>query len=154
MTPACTWPARHSRPARRVRPALLLLALVALTAADARAQYFGRNKVNYERFDFRVLPSEHFDLHFYPAESLATADAARMAERWYTRLSTVFDFTFSRNPLIFYADAPDFQQTNVIEGFIGEGTGGVTEGARERVIMMSGANPSRTWATASRSSSP
>jgi len=138
MTPACTWPPCRSRPARRTRPALLLLALVALvafTAAEARAQYFGRNKVNYERFDFRVLPSEHFDLHFYPAESLATADAARMAERWYTRLSTVFDFTFSRNPLIFYADAPDFQQTNVIEGFIGEGTGGVTEGARERVIM-------------------
>lgn len=138
MTPVCTWPPRRSSSARRARPALLLLALVSfitLGAADARAQYFGRNKVNYERFDFRVLPSEHFDLHFYPAESLATADAARMAERWYSRLSTLFDFTFDRNPLIFYADAPDFQQTNVVEGFIGEGTGGVTEGARDRVIM-------------------
>ena len=135
MTPPCAWSLRRSCLTHRARPALLLLALVAVTAADARAQYFGRNKVNYERFDFRVLPSEHFDLHFYPAESLATVDAARMAERWYARLSTVFNFTFTRSPLIFYADPPDFQQSNVIEGFIGEGTGGVTEGARERVIM-------------------
>lgn len=39
------------------------------------------------------------------------------------------------SPLILYADQPDFQQTNVIGGFIGQGTGGITEGARERVIM-------------------
>src|SRR5690606_33489830 len=29
----------------------------------------------------------------------------------------------------------DFQQTNVIGGFIGEGTGGVTEGLKQRVVM-------------------
>ncbi len=113
----------------------LLLAAVATDASTAQAQYFGRNKVNYEHFDFRVLPSAHFDNHFYPAESLATADVARLAERWYARHSALFGFNFKRNPLIFYADLPDFQQSNVVEGFIGEGTGGVTEGAHERVIM-------------------
>ena len=44
--------------------ALLLLAAVP-RAADA--QTFGRNKVNYETFDFRVLRSDRFDIHFYPA---------------------------------------------------------------------------------------
>ena len=110
----------------------LLLASAAPT--PALAQYFGRNKVNYEQFDFRVLRSERFDLHFYPAESLATADAARMADRWYTRLSAFTRHRFDRRPIVFFADQPDFQQNNIT--FIeSEGTGGVTEGFRQRVVM-------------------
>lgn len=99
------------------------------------AQYFGRNKVQYEHFDFRILPTPHFELYFYPAESTATAAAARMSERWYVRHQALLNHEFSGNPLIFYADAPDFQQSNVIEGELSQGTGGVTEGLRERVIM-------------------
>jgi hypothetical protein len=106
-----------------------------LLAGDAGAQYFGRNKVQYDRFDFRILNTEHFAVHFYPAESVAAWDAARMAERWYKRHATLLRHNFARNPLIFYADPPDFQQSNVISGIIEQGTGGVTEGARERVIM-------------------
>ena len=34
-----------------------------------------------------------------------------------------------------YADHPDFQQTNVISGFLDQSTGGVTESLRNRVIM-------------------
>ena len=103
--------------------------------ASAHAQYFGRNKVQYETFDFRVLQSRHFDAHFYPAESLAATDAVRMAERWYERLSPLLAYSFKKRPLVFYADHPDFQQTNVIGGEISEGTGGVTESARNRVIL-------------------
>ena len=38
-----------------------------------QAQYFGRNKVQYESFDFRVLKTEHFDIYFYPPEEAAAA---------------------------------------------------------------------------------
>lgn len=123
-------------PSLVLRPALAVLACLALAlpAMPAEAQYFGRNKVLYDRFDFRALETEHFDVHYYPAESLAAGDAARMAERWNARHRALLGFDAGRAPLIFYADHPDFQQTNVIEG-IGQGTGGVTEGSRERVIM-------------------
>src|SRR3712207_6064431 len=85
---------------------LLAFAAAATTPTAAAAQYFGRNKVQYETFDFRVLRAEHFDLYFYPAESVATADAARMAERWYARLSRTLTHSFARKPLIFYANHP------------------------------------------------
>jgi hypothetical protein len=111
------------------------LAALAFAGDVAGAQYFGRNKVQYERFDFRIMRTDHLDFYFYPAESLATADAARMGERWYSRLSEIFRHTFDRKSVIMYADHPDFQQTNVIGGMIGEGTGGVTEGLRTRVAM-------------------
>src|SRR5215208_1402508 len=118
------------------RAAALAAAVAALVAPrPAAAQYFGRNKVQYETFDFRVLRTPRFDIHYYPAESTVVADAARMAERWYARHSQIMRDTFQLKPLIFYADHPDFQQTNVIGGFIGQGTGGVTESIRNRVVM-------------------
>ena len=58
------------------------------------AQYFGRNKVQYRTFDFRVLKTPHFDIYFYPEEEAAARDAARMAERWYARLSRILDHEF------------------------------------------------------------
>ncbi len=105
-------------------------------ATPARAQYFGRNKVQYESFDFKVLKTEHFDIHYYPEEREAVEQAARMAERWYARLSRLFDHELrGRQTIILYADHPDFEQTTAIRGLIGEGTGGVTEAFKRRMVL-------------------
>jgi Tol biopolymer transport system component len=112
------------------------LALTVGLPSRADAQYFGRNKVQYDKFKFEVLTTEHFDIHYYPSEAEAAKQVARMAERWYARYSKMFGHTLNgRQPVILYASHPDFEQTNVIEGELGEGTGGVTEGAKRRVIM-------------------
>ncbi|MDB4912930.1 MAG: peptidase dipeptidylpeptidase domain protein, partial [Gemmatimonadetes bacterium] len=115
--------------------AAFLGALMIGLPGSAGAQYFGRNKVQYEKFNFSIMKTPHFDLYFYPAESLVVHDAGRMAERWYTRHSDSFRHTFDRKSVVFYADQPDFQQTNVVGDALDEGTGGVTEGMRTRVVM-------------------
>ncbi|MGE0445379.1 MAG: hypothetical protein AB7P99_09130, partial [Vicinamibacterales bacterium] len=113
----------------------LVVSLAAL-AGDAQAQYFGRNKVHYDRLDFRVLRTDHFDIYYYAEEELATRHAARMAERWYVRLSRVLDHTFDhRQPLILYASHPHFTQTNISGESPGEGTGGLTERIKSRIAM-------------------
>jgi hypothetical protein len=119
-----------------IRVLLLILLLAPLAFPDASAQYFGRNKVQYDRFDFDILPTNHFDLYFYEEAETAARDAARMADRWYQRHSTIFAHELTaRRPLIFYANDADFQQTNVIGSSIGQGVGGVTEGLKQRVVM-------------------
>ncbi len=125
------------RTSRPVLLALLAALAVALAAPPpATAQYFGRNKVQYENFDFREFDTDHFEIYFYEEERLAARDAGRMAERWYRRHTQTFLRQFDeRKPLIFYANDADFQQTNVIRGRIGQGTGGVTESLKERVVM-------------------
>ena len=114
----------------------LLSSFLLTTVPVASAQYFGRNKVQYDQFDFRIIDSDRFDVYFYEEEEEAVRDAARMAERWYRRHSRTYLREFRETkPLIFYANDADFQQTNAIRGRIGQGTGGVTESLKERVIM-------------------
>src|SRR5207237_8790831 len=114
----------------------LLLCAVSLFALPAHAQYFGRNAVQYETFHFKILKTQHFDVYFYDKEAQLAAEAGRMAERWYTRLSTVLRHQLSgRQPLIIYADAPDLQQTNLPGEQPGEGTG-CLPGSRQRHIFL------------------
>ncbi len=47
-----------------------------LCPALAQAQYFGRNKVQYEHFKFEILHTPHFDLHYYAAEKQGAVVAA------------------------------------------------------------------------------
>jgi Tol biopolymer transport system component len=114
-------------------------ALMTASASSVSAQYFGQNKVQYRNFDFRVLKTEHFDIYYYPRERTGVELAAEMAERWYARLSRVLNHKLhGRQPLILYGSHPAFTQTNVIPGQIGEGTGGVTEPLRRRIILPLG----------------
>src|SRR4051812_36875998 len=123
-----------------------ILAAAALAASTpASAQYFGQNKVQYRQLDFKVLHTQHFDIYFYPEEQAGTEIAARMAERWYARLSKIFHHELrGRQPLILYASPTDFQQTNVIPGDLGEGTGGVTEPVRRRIVLPLAGPPAAT----------
>jgi hypothetical protein len=123
-----------------------LCALVAISlAAPAEAQYFGRNPVQWERMKFEVLKTEHFDIHYYPEEAQAAIEVGRLCERWYTRLSRILGHDFGeRQPLILYGSHPQFQQTNTIGGPPGEGTGGVTEAFKRRIVLPVGASLAET----------
>jgi len=114
---------------------LLTLSLFVMPGSSP-AQYFGQNKVRYETYDFKVLETAHFDIHYYNEEAAAAEQVGRMAERWYTRLSTVLGWDLSpHQPIILYASGPAFRGTTAIPGYIGETTGGVTEGVRRRLVM-------------------
>jgi WD40 repeat protein len=108
----------------------------ASTPRRAAAQsYFGQNQVQYDKFAWQILETEHFQIYFYPQEHTAAHDAARMAERAYARLSQVLDHQFrEKKPIILFASRTDFGQNNVT-GDLGEGTGGVTEALRHRMLL-------------------
>lgn len=126
---------------RAVLQALVMLlgaGLVSLgpLADVALAQYFGRNRVTYESFDFQVLKTEHFDIYHYPEEQEAAEMAARMAERWHARLTRVLNYDLKgRQPIILYASQPDFQQTTALAAEPGEATGGATEILKRRIVL-------------------
>ena len=118
---------------------VLIGLFLGLVLAPAYGQYFGRNKVQYENFDYQILKTEHFDIYFYSEEAAAVRVAAQMAERWYKRFSRLLNHELrGRQALVMYASHPQFEQTTVISEVMGEGTGGVTESAKRRIILPFG----------------
>jgi Tol biopolymer transport system component len=110
--------------------------MVLVLSCGAWGQYFGRNKVQYEVFDFLQLKSAHFTLLYYPELEPVINDHAAMLERWYLRHSALFNRNLSAlQPVVLYADHADFQQTNIIGGLIPQGVGGVTEGIANRMVI-------------------
>jgi len=103
---------------------------------NANAQYFGQNKVRYKNLKFKVYKTPHFEIYYYIKNDSTIKRFAQESELWYTLHQQVFRDTFRKaNPIILYADHPDFQQTTAIDGEIGVGTGGVTEGLKNRIVM-------------------
>jgi Tol biopolymer transport system component len=114
----------------------LLFLLAICYSSTLHAQYFGRNKVNYREFDFRVLQTPNFEIYHYLNNTTNRNRLAQSTEQWYRMHQVIFKDTFEqRNPMIMYSTHAEFQQTRAIEGQIGVGTGGVTEALKNRVIM-------------------
>ena len=87
--------------------------------------YFGRNKIQYDDFDWKILKTEHFDVYFYPEMRELAEIGAAFAEEAYSRLESKVNHNVNRRiPLIFYSNHSHFQQTNTVPSFLPEGTGG------------------------------
>ncbi|PYP07274.1 MAG: hypothetical protein DMD59_14920 [Gemmatimonadetes bacterium] len=115
-----------------------VIALVIGFASSLSAQYgyFGQNKIQYRRFEWRVLRGEHVDLYYYPeAEELGRV-ALAYAEESYDSLARRFTHAVTRRiPLIVYASHSDFEQTNILPFIPPEGLLGVTEFLKRRVAL-------------------
>ncbi len=103
----------------------------------AHAQmYFGQNQVQYDKFRWRVIETDHFLVHYYPEIEEVAHHAARMSERSYARLSRLMGHQFAeKKPILLYGSSADFAQSNVF-GELGEGTGGVTDFLRQRMAQF------------------
>ena len=121
---------------RLVKFAAFVLAAAILSPVEVEAQqYFGQNQVQFDKFQWKVIETAHFTIHYYPEERDGIMDAARMAERSYARLSRMLKHEFrEKKPLILYRSRGDFGQNN-ITGDLGEGVGGVTEALRHRILL-------------------
>ncbi|TSJ39263.1 tolB protein precursor [Mucilaginibacter corticis] len=107
-----------------------------LNSPFSKAQYFGQNKVRYKNLKFKVYKTPHFEIYYYLKNDSMIKRFAQESELWYTLHQQVFRDTFrNANPIILYANHPDFQQTTAIDGEIDVGTGGITEGLKNRVVM-------------------
>ncbi len=120
----------------RALSVILILSGYLFFGINADAQYFGRNKPGYRSFKFDVIQTPYFEIYHYLKNDSLLNTLTSWSEQWYLNHQKIFRDTFkTRNPVIFYNNHPDFQQTNTINSLIGTGTGGVTESLKNRVIM-------------------
>ncbi|MFP3939982.1 MAG: BamA/TamA family outer membrane protein [Thermoanaerobaculia bacterium] len=131
------------RPAKPPSPlpfaVLVCLVASAVLAPAAGAQvagYFGKNKITYDAFDWKIYHSPHFDLYYYEEEKELLPKIISFAESAYDRLSRQLDHQIDEPiPLIVYATHSAFEQNNIILNFIPEGTGAFASPVRNRMVM-------------------
>src|SRR6266571_2143764 len=121
---------------RQLSVCLIGLAMIFASVLSAQYGYFGQNKIQYRRFDWRVLRGEHVDLYYYPEEEELGRVALAYAEASYDTLERRFNHAVTRRiPLIVYASHSDFEQTNILPFIPPEGLLGVTEFLKRRVAL-------------------
>jgi Tol biopolymer transport system component len=115
---------------------IILLSLCFAFIYKSNAQYFGQNKARYKALKFKVAQSKNYELYHYFKNQDVAERILENSQIWHDKHKQIFGKSLTgKNPLIIYQNHPDFQETTAIDGAIGEGTGGVTEGLKNRVVM-------------------
>src|SRR5262249_6223969 len=123
------------RPFRPVA-ALLAAGLLVVLPRPSAAQLFGKNKVQYEPLDWSVIETPHLRLHYYAEEESLARKLAPFAESVCVSYDRRFHIESPRQiPVLLYSTHHLFQQTNATPGLVSEGTGGLTELIKGRVLM-------------------
>ncbi len=119
---------------------ILLLFSVTALAEYAMAQFFtfGKNRVQYEAFDWRYIETDHFDIYYYDSKNYHLAQfTAEVVESSLKQYMEEFNHTLSeRIPVIIYDSHSDFSQTNVVPLPIdAQGILGVTDKFKNRMTQ-------------------
>ncbi|MDD3642569.1 MAG: hypothetical protein PHQ19_03795, partial [Candidatus Krumholzibacteria bacterium] len=113
------------------------LCLPLMLGATAHAQYpFGKNKIQYNPKEWKVIETDHYEIFYYDEELAVAEFVAAMAEDVYDEYAAFFDLQFDRMvPIILYGTHHDFSENNIIPYMISESTGGFTEFIKGRVAL-------------------
>src|SRR5687767_11653952 len=117
----------HSRRAARILPGALFASLLVLLVTPPAAQaqfipYYGKNKVGYDTFAWRVYKSPHFEVYYYPEFEQHLGRVVSYAESAYQKVSAELKHEIPYTiPLILYKTHSEFEQTNLYPEILPEG---------------------------------
>lgn len=83
----------------------LALVVTAAFPPGAEAQYFGQNKVQYRRYQWRSITSDHFEVYFYTGLDSLARRTLDLAEKTNAMLVVRMGHALRRRvPIILYGD--------------------------------------------------
>src|SRR5688572_15896152 len=131
--------------------ALLALALVFGWGLDAFAQtpfvpYFGKNRIRYDDFEWKIYTTDHFEIYYYPELEQHLERITGYAESAYQKVSSDLkhDLAF-KVPLVLFKTHSEFEQQNFIGGEIPEGVAAFAEPQRDRMVLPIDEPPDRLY---------
>jgi hypothetical protein len=139
-------------PFGRLLPTLALLAAVCVGhAAAASAQtsffpYYGKNNVHYDRFDWHIYETDHFEIYYYPEIEQHLERVAGYLESAYQHHSAELKHDLSsKTQVILFKTHSEFEQQNVIPGAAQEGVSAFVESFRGRMLLPIDDPPDRLY---------
>ncbi len=119
----------------------LALALACGAGAPVDAQtsfipYWGKNRVKYDKFDWHIYTTDHFEIYYYPELEEHLERIAGYAESAYQEISAKLrhDLAFAV-PLICFKTHSEFEQQNIFPTDVPEGVGAFAEPQRNRIVL-------------------
>ncbi len=97
--------------------------------------YFGKNQVRYDRFDWHIYKTDHFEIFYYPALEQHLERVAAYAESAYQHVSAELKHDLAEKvPLIVFKTESEFQE-NHIGPDMPEGVLAFAEPERNRMVL-------------------
>src|SRR5512132_241419 len=120
---------------------LFVLGFVTSAVNDAYGQtgyipYFGKNRIRYDNFRWKIYTTDHFEIYYYPEIEQHIERVTSYAESAYQKVSADLkhDLAF-KVPLVLYKTQSEFQQQNIEPGELPEGVLAFAEPYRERMVL-------------------
>src|SRR6267378_3730535 len=121
---------------------------------SAQFGYFGQNKIQYRKFDWRVLRGEHVDLYYYPEEEELGRVALAYAEESYDALERRFNHAVTRRIPAHHPSRagarlsaePRRADIRALPAIPAGGDAAVVDGGARRILFGGGGQPRRNGA--------
>ena len=134
-------------------PVVALLVAAAIIGATERATaqtpfvpYFGKNNIHYDTFQWKIYPTDHFEIYFYPEVESHLERIASYAESAYQQVSADLKHDLSfKVQLIIFKTHSEFEEQNIEPGAGQEGVGAFAEPFRQRIVAPIDDPPDRLY---------
>src|ERR671934_74398 len=109
---------------------------IAASAQTPFVPYYGKNRIRYNDFKWRVYKTDHFEIYYYPEIEQHLERVTSYAESPYQQISSDLkhDLAF-KVPLVLYKTQAEFQQQNIEPGELPEGVLAFAEPYRDRMVL-------------------
>jgi hypothetical protein len=131
--------------------AVIVAGMVTAWSAQTFAQtpfvpYWGKNNIHYDKFDWQIYTTDHFEIFFYPELKQHIERVAGYAESAYQQISADLKHDLSTKvQLILFKTHSEFEQENVDPSAGQEGVGAFAEPTQHRMVMPIDAPPDQLY---------
>lgn len=123
--------------------ALCILFASAVAPASAR----GKNKIQYDNFEWKLYISPHFKVYYYEEEAHLLESIVDMAETAYSYVSDRLQHELNFSvPFVAYKTHEEFEQTNIFPNFIPRNLGAFAEPYQSRMVLPLDGGPEENYA--------
>ncbi len=97
---------------------------------------FGKNKVQYRKFEWRSISTKNFDIYYDDGSKYLAEFTSVEAEKAVIKIQTLINFKINKRiPIIIFDNQNEFQQNNVTQQYMSQGIQGFTEIFKNRVVL-------------------
>jgi hypothetical protein len=115
---------------------LLMLSLGSLVIAQVSSVEFGKNKVQFKKFNWQYYQTQNFNSYFSQNGQELAKYVAQLAEKELPELEAFIEYSLQRRiNIVIYNHFNDQQQSNIGQGIDWQNTGGVTKLVNNKIVV-------------------